>query len=116
MPFTRQHFTDQHLLPACVLWFAMGAAVAQQPADAARLAQERGCMACHGLVRKQVGPGFAQVAERYRSDEAAASRLATKIRNGSVGTWGRVIMPRQPKVTEAEAQMLAAWVLAQRAP
>lgn len=70
-------------------------------------------MACHGLVHKQVGPGFAQIAQRYRNDAAAPARLAAKIRNGSVGTWGRVIMPRQPQVSEAEAQSLAQWVLSQ---
>jgi cytochrome c len=89
---------------------------AQSGLDAAELARERGCMTCHGMVRKAVGPGFAQIAERYRGDEAAAARLQGKIRNGAVGSWGRVIMPRQPRVSEEEARALAAWVLAQRAP
>ena len=93
-----------------------GSACAQAVGDAADVARERGCLTCHGMVRKQVGPGFAQIAERYRGDDAAAARLAGKIRQGAVGAWGRVIMPRQPKVSEAEAQLLAAWVLAQRAP
>lgn len=99
-------------------WLALFAApwtVAAAPAapDAATLASDRGCFACHGPVRKQVGPGFAQVAERYRGDAGAAARLAAKIRSGSVGSWGRVIMPRQGQVSEAEASALAAWVLAQ---
>jgi cytochrome c len=89
---------------------------AQSGLDAAELARERGCMTCHGMVRKAVGPGFAQIAERYRADDTAAARLQGKIRNGAVGNWGRVIMPRQPKVSEEEARALAAWVLAQRAP
>ncbi len=93
-----------------------GTAWAQDHGNAASVARERGCLNCHGMVRKQVGPGFAQIAERYRGDEAAAARLANKIRQGAVGNWGRVIMPRQPKVTEAEAQTLAAWVLSQRPP
>jgi cytochrome c len=56
-------------------------------------------MACHGLVHKQVGPGFAQVAARYRDEAAQAAR-----RNGSVGAWGRVINtaadPGQAEATE----------------
>lgn len=71
------------------------------------------CLTCHGMAHKQVGPGFAQIAERYRNDAAAPARLAGKIRNGSVGEWGRVIMPRQPHMAEAESQALAGWVLAQ---
>nr|WP_315182592.1 c-type cytochrome [uncultured Albidiferax sp.] len=81
------------------------------------LAQKAGCMACHGMVHKQVGPGFAQVAARYRAqgggDADAPARLAGKIRNGSVGVWGRVIMPRHPQLSEAEALALARWVLSQ---
>ena len=44
------------------------------------LAQKAGCMACHGMVHKQVGPGFAQIAARYRGDAEAPARLAGKIR------------------------------------
>ncbi|KQP50136.1 cytochrome C [Pseudorhodoferax sp. Leaf274] len=79
------------------------------------LGEQRGCMRCHGMVRKFVGPGFAEIAARYRTDAAAPERLAGKIRAGSVGTWGAVIMPRQPQVSEAEAQALAAWILSQPA-
>ena len=90
---------------------------AAAPADQAlALARANGCMACHGMVHKQVGPGFAQVAARYRDDPAALSRLAGRIRSGSVGNWGRVIMPRQSGVDEAQALLLADWVLSQPAP
>ncbi|SCX68969.1 c-type cytochrome [Variovorax sp. EL159] len=80
------------------------------------LARKNGCMACHGLVHKQVGPGFAQIAQRYLKDAEAPARLADKIRDGSVGTWGRVIMPRQTQVSPADAQALAHWVLSQPSP
>ena len=83
------------------------------PDDALRLSSNYGCMACHGMVHKQVGPGFAQIAARYQGDAAAPARLAGKIRGGGVGEWGRVIMPRQPKMTVAESETLARWVLAQ---
>lgn len=89
---------------------SLEAAAQPLPAD---LARRNGCMACHGMVHKQVGPGFAQVADRYRNDGNAPARLAAKIRSGSVGTWGRVIMPRQAQVSESEAQTLAQWVLSQ---
>ena len=57
--------------------------------------------------------GFAQIAARYQGDASAPARLAGKIREGGVGAWGRVIMPRQPKMTVAESETLARWVLAQ---
>lgn len=100
-------------LTGCVMAIHPLCATAQAPAD---LARKNACLACHGLVHKQVGPGFAQIAERYRGDGAAAARLAGKIRDGSVGTWGRVIMPRQTQVSEADAQALSQWILSQPTP
>lgn len=94
------------------LLLVSGLAAAQSVTPTA-LAQKSGCMACHGLVHKQIGPGFSQIAARYRGDADAPARLAGKIRNGSVGAWGRVIMPRHPQLSEADAQALARWVLSQ---
>jgi len=101
---------------AGLLWVAFGHADGGAPDPGLSLARGHGCLSCHGLVHKQVGPGYAQVAQRYRGDAEAPERLAAIIRAGSVGRWGRVIMPRQPGVTEAEARQLAAWVLAQPDP
>ncbi len=80
------------------------------------LARKNSCLACHGLVHKQVGPGFAEIARRYRNDAALAPQLAAKIRGGSVGTWGRISMPRQPQLSDADALALARWVLSQPPP
>lgn len=103
------------ILPAAAFLLAAApTAMAQTlPAD---LARKNGCMSCHGLLHRQVGPGFAQISDRYRSDIEAPARLTGKIRNGSVGTWGRVIMPRQAHVSEADARALAEWVLSQPPP
>ena len=70
------------------------------------------CMRCHGVERKFVGPGFVQVAERYRGQADAASYLGGKIREGRVGVWGHVLMPQHPRVTQAQAEAMAGWILA----
>lgn len=88
----------------------------QAQAEAQTLARKSGCMSCHGLVHKQVGPGFAQIAARYRGDAEAPARLAARVRNGSVGNWGRVIMPRQSQVDEAQARLLVQWLLSLPSP
>jgi cytochrome c len=69
-------------------------------------------MSCHGLVHTQVGPGFAMIANRYRDRPDAPTYLAGRLRNGAVGNWGRLVMPNQPHMTEAESLQLAKWVLA----
>ena len=93
---------------ALLLWGGLALAVSPR-----ELAQDQGCMSCHGLERRQVGPGFAQIAMRYRDGADASQRLAAKIRSGGVGTWGRISTPRQPKLSDAEALFLARWVLSQ---
>lgn len=70
------------------------------------------CMRCHGVERKYMGPAFVSVAERYQGRSDAQAYLAGRILHGSVGEWGRVIMPRQVGVSEETAQQLAAWIVA----
>ena len=75
------------------------------------LVQASDCLRCHGMDRRYVGPSFRQIADRYRAQPDAANYLARKIREGSVGKWGRTVMPRHPQVTEVQAQAMALWVL-----
>ena len=63
------------------------------------------------MDRRYVGPSFRQIAARYQDRPDAAAYLARKIREGSVGEWGRTVMPRHPHVTEVQAQSMALWVL-----
>lgn len=109
----RVHGMRLALLAILLIFSATAPAAQERPDEALRLSGTYGCMACHGMVRKQVGPGFSQIAARYQGDAAAPARLAGKIRGGGVGEWGRVIMPRQPRMTVAESETLARWVLAQ---
>ncbi|WP_343591945.1 c-type cytochrome [Paracidovorax wautersii] len=108
-------------LTACLLLALLCPAGAQAAADGPpraglALAQDKGCVRCHDVARHYVGPAFQQVADRYRGDPGAAGRLAGRIRQGSVGEWGRVIMPRQPQVSAAEATALATWITGLPAP
>jgi cytochrome c len=79
----------------------------------ADLAKQKNCLACHSVDKKLVGPSYKDVAAKYKGDKDAVNRLAKKIREGGVGTFGQVPMPANPQVTEQEAQTLAKWVLAQ---
>ncbi len=75
---------------------------------------KNGCMACHGMDSKIVGPGFTEVAKKYSGRADASAYLAGKIKNGGQGAWGAIPMPAQA-LSEADAKMLAEW-LAQGAP
>ncbi len=75
-----------------------------------QLAQQKGCNACHAMNAKKVGPSYADVAKRYAGRADAVDYLANKIKNGGVGVWGNIPMPRQ-NVTDAEARQLAQWIM-----
>ena len=81
-------------------------------ADPAKLAQEKGCMACHQVAVKVLGPAYKDVAAKYKEDPEAAAMLAAKVKGGGVGNWGQIPMPPN-NVTDEEAQQLVEWVLSQ---
>jgi S-disulfanyl-L-cysteine oxidoreductase SoxD len=80
-------------------------------ADPAALAKQNACLACHGLTNKIVGPGFNEIAAKYKNDADAASRLFGKVKNGSSGTWGAVPMPAQAHVKDDDIKAMVKWIL-----
>lgn len=73
-----------------------------------------GCVACHAVDKRVVGPSFREVAAKYANDAGAAARLAAKIRAGGQGNWGNVPMPPNPALSEKDLHALAGWVLQQK--
>ena len=69
------------------------------------------CSGCHGMSQKIVGPGFNEIAARYKTQKDAASHLATRIRSGGSGLWGPVPMPPQAAITDAEIATVVSWLL-----
>lgn len=79
----------------------------------ADLAQKNGCMACHSIDKKVLGPGFKEVSKKYKGNADAVAMLSKKIKDGSTGTWGAIPMPPNgPKVSDADIKVLAEWVMA----
>ncbi len=75
------------------------------------MAKAKNCMACHMVAKKLVGPAYKEVAAKYAGDAGAEAMLISKVQKGGVGTWGKVPMPPNPQVNEAEAKALVDWVL-----
>jgi len=78
----------------------------------AELAKAAACMACHGIDQKIVGPGFREIAAKYRGAAGAELNLAEKVKMGSVGAWGAIPMPAQPQVKPADTRTIVQWILA----
>lgn len=83
-----------------------------QPAIADQnLAASKGCMACHQIGMKVVGPAYKDVAAKYKGDAEAPARLAAKVKAGGAGVWGPIPMPPNAAVNDADIATLVAWIL-----
>ncbi|MGH8787650.1 MAG: c-type cytochrome [Cupriavidus necator] len=76
----------------------------------ARLTSQYQCMACHAMDRKLVGPSFADIAGKYKGQDAHAA-LARKVKAGGQGAWGSVPMPPQPQIPDSDVQAMVGWIL-----
>jgi len=84
------------------------AANAQADAD---LAKSSGCLNCHNVDTKLVGPSLKEIAAKYAGQDGASDYLAGQIKNGSNGVWGPVPMPPNGMVSDDNAKVLADFIL-----
>ncbi len=73
------------------------------------LLQKNGCVACHAVDSRIVGPAFKEVAGKYAGRTDAVDYLRGKIRSGGSGTWGPIPMPPQT-LPDADIQRIAQWL------
>ena len=80
--------------------------------DGAAIAKKSGCMTCHSVEKKAVGPSFKDVAAKYKGDDGAAAKLAAKVRNGGAGSFGSTpMLATSPKVSDDDIKAMVAWIL-----
>ena len=56
-----------------------GAVNAQSGAD---VAKAKGCLGCHDVDKKKMGPAFKDVAAKYKGDKKAEASLVAKLKEG----------------------------------
>ena len=81
------------------------------------LARKSGCLACHSIDNKVVGPAWKDVAARYKNNTQAKSQLINKVKTGGKGNWtavtgGAAMPPYSPRVSDADITTLVEFVLA----
>lgn len=87
------------------------AAKAAAAASTLELATKSGCMACHGVKNKIVGPGYNEVVARYKDQPDAESRLIAKVKAGGQGVWGSIPMPPNAHVADDDLKTIVQWIL-----
>lgn len=70
------------------------------------LAKKNGCVVCHDMKAKKVGPTWPEIAAKTAGDVTA---IKTAIEKGSKGKYGKIPMPPQPKA-KGDAEALASWI------
>lgn len=99
------------------------------PFDAARFAQEDGesggkvispgeklmaksdCRTCHNPQVQTVGPGYKQIAERYKNTPENLEILVQKVIKGGAGVWGVAAMSAHPDLQPEDAKAMVNYVL-----
>lgn len=74
------------------------AAASVQAQPGADVLKTKGCLACHDMDKKKVGPAYKDVAAKYRGQKGAAGTLVAKIKEAK----------GHPKVAATEAELKAA--------
>ena len=77
------------------------AGVAQASAD---LAQKSGCMTCHAVDTKKMGPAFKDIAKKYKGQASAEADIVGKLKAGK----GHPAV----KTSDADTAALVKWILA----
>ncbi|CAO3426151.1 c-type cytochrome [Azospirillum endophyticum] len=85
-------------------------AAAEAPSPALALAEQSGCLSCHAVDTRVVGPSYSEIAARYRGKDSADA-LVSKVKAGGEGAWGAVPMPPQDDLSIDDAKTLVAWIL-----
>jgi cytochrome c len=76
------------------------------------LAQKSGCLACHSVDKKVLGPSYKDVAAKYKGDKGAEAKLVAKVKAGGSGVWGPMPMPaNSPQVKDEDIKTIVQWIL-----
>ena len=97
------------ILAALLGTIASGSALA----DPTAAAQKAGCMACHSMDKKLVGPAFKDIAAKYKGQGDAVAKLSEKVRKGGSGVWGPIPMSPNPadKISDGDLKDVVSWIL-----
>ncbi len=74
---------------------AAGLGFAQSGAD---VVKAKGCLNCHEMDKKKVGPSFKDLTAKYKDDKGAATKIVEKLKEGK----------GHPKATATDAELKAA--------
>jgi len=104
-----------HLIMGLLCGVALASASVNVLADASaaeELAKKDGCLLCHAVDKKVVGPAYKEVAAKYKGDKSMEAKLIEKVKKGGSGVWGQIPMPpNSPQVKDEDIKTIVQWIL-----
>jgi len=99
------------IIPVAAAIFVSGSAFADL-----ELAKKSGCLACHNIDKKIIGPAWKDVAARYKGKADTRADLIGKVAKGGKGNWKKVtggapMPPYSPRVSDANIEKLVDFIL-----
>jgi cytochrome c len=101
---------SKRVFGACAVATALTLAGVAQANE--KLAQSSGCMTCHTVDKRVIGPTYKEIAAKYRNDKGAEAALFKKVKAGGKGVWGEIPMPPNAHVKDEDVKTLVRWILA----
>lgn len=91
---------------------AQGHQQAPLEAPGKTLIDKSDCKSCHLMDKKSAGPGYKEVAAKYKTDPHAVDYLTNKIIRGGAGVWGTTEMAAHPQLSLEDARKMVEFILA----
>ena len=85
-------------MKAAILIFAVAGALVAGAAQAQDVLKAKGCLACHDVDKKKMGPSLKDIAAKYKDDKAAEATLVAKLKEAK----------GHPKVNATDDELKAA--------
>ena len=98
------------LAAAAAVTLSAGAHAADAKAAEA-LAKNSGCLACHTVDKKLIGPSYKDIAAKYRGNKGAEAELIKKVKVGGKGVWGDIPMSPNAHVKDEDIKTIVQWIL-----
>lgn len=80
------------------LILAIAGALAAGTVQAQDMLKAKGCLGCHDVEKKKVGPALKDIAAKYKGDKAAEANLVAKIKEAKA----------HPKINASDDELKAA--------
>ncbi len=71
------------------------------------MAKDKGCLGCHAVDAKKMGPAFKEVAAKYKGKADAEATIIAELKSGKVGGKTHPV----PKASDDELKALTKWML-----